>query len=120
MAKRNHPEQAIQRAVVQHLERRGASGLFWFAIPNGGWRSKTEAAILKGQGVRAGVPDLCLIHEGKPYFLELKAEGGKASIKQTLAALELESAGARVGMAVGLDNALAVLESWGLLRGRAA
>jgi hypothetical protein len=31
-----------------------------FHIPNGGSRNKLEAANLKKQGVRAGVPDICL------------------------------------------------------------
>lgn len=31
-----------------------------FAIPNGGDRNKTVAAKLKAEGVRAGVPDICL------------------------------------------------------------
>ena len=31
-----------------------------YAVPNGGRRDKAEAAHLKRQGVRAGVPDLCL------------------------------------------------------------
>jgi len=31
-----------------------------FHIPNGGSRNKLEAANLKRQGVKAGVPDLCL------------------------------------------------------------
>ncbi len=35
-------------------------GQFLFHIPNGGGRSKTEAGILIGMGVRAGVFDLCL------------------------------------------------------------
>ena len=31
-----------------------------FHIPNGGSRHKAEAARLKVQGVKAGVPDLCI------------------------------------------------------------
>jgi hypothetical protein len=47
-------EQAIQRAVVQHLHTRGVPGLFAFHVPNGGWRTRTEGAILNGMGVVAG------------------------------------------------------------------
>lgn len=32
-----------------------------FAVPNGGGRSRTEAAIMKGEGVTAGVADLILL-----------------------------------------------------------
>jgi hypothetical protein len=49
------PEQIIQRAVCQHLRQRGARGLVWFHVPNGGRRSPVEAAIFNGLGVRAGV-----------------------------------------------------------------
>jgi hypothetical protein len=68
------PESAIQKAVFQHLAARGCG--FAFHVPNGGWRSPIEAAILKGQGVRPGVPDLIVIKDGFPFALELKAEGG--------------------------------------------
>lgn len=33
---------------------------YLFAIPNGGTRNKIEAGFLKAQGVRSGVPDVCL------------------------------------------------------------
>jgi hypothetical protein len=55
---------------------RGVSGLFAFHVPNGGWRTRTEGAILKGAGVVAGVPDIILINAGRTYALELKADGG--------------------------------------------
>ena len=35
--------------------------MFAFHPANGGWRSRVEAAILKGMGVRAGVPDIIAI-----------------------------------------------------------
>lgn len=33
---------------------------YLFAVPNGGARSKAEAAIFVGQGVKSGIPDLVL------------------------------------------------------------
>jgi hypothetical protein len=33
---------------------------FMFHIPNGGTRDKREAGAFKAQGVKAGVPDICL------------------------------------------------------------
>jgi hypothetical protein len=62
------PERAIQKAVFQHPAARGCG--FAFHVPNGGWRSPIEAAILKGQGVRPGVPDLVAIRDGLPFALE--------------------------------------------------
>jgi hypothetical protein len=115
---RQQPEAAIQRAVFQHLRARRAPGVFAFAVPNGGYRRTVEAAILKGIGVVAGVPDIIAIHEGRVYALELKAEGGRATPKQQEAIAAMEAAGAFTAIAEGLGRALAVLEAWGLLRGR--
>lgn len=56
-----------------------------FAVPNGGRRGAAEAAILKGEGVRTGVPDLFLaVPRGRYHglFLELKTEDGRISKHQ--------------------------------------
>lgn len=50
-----------------------------FHIPNGGLRTKREAAAFKAQGVKAGVPDLFLPVARKGYhglFVELKRRKG--------------------------------------------
>jgi len=115
---RQRPEAAIQRAVFQHLGARGAPGVFAFHPANGGYRKPVEAAILKGMGVVAGVPDVIAIHNGRCFALELKAEGGRATDKQLEAIAAMEAAGAFTAIAEGLDRALACLEAWGLLLGR--
>lgn len=51
-----------------------------FHIPNGGTRNAGEAANLKLQGVRAGVPDLFFAKASGPFhglFIEMKSEKGK-------------------------------------------
>jgi hypothetical protein len=117
---RRFPEDIIQRAVFAHLRARGATGLFAFHVPNGGYRRRTEAAILKGLGVVAGVPDIVAIHKGRVYALELKAEGGRPTEIQLATIAAMEAAGVFTAVAEGVDRALAVLERWGLLRGRAS
>lgn len=114
----SRPEDEIQRAVFAHIRARGTPGVFAFHVPNGGYRKPREGAILKGLGVTPGVPDIILIHKGRAYGLELKAKGGRATEKQMLAMDAMDEAGAFVCIAEGLDRALAVLEAWGLLRGR--
>jgi hypothetical protein len=116
--RRQRPEDVIQRAVFQHLRTRAAPGVFAFHCPNGGYRKPAEAAILKGLGVTAGVPDVIAIHGGRCYAIEIKAEGGRPTPKQLEAIAALEAAGAYTCIAEGLDRALAVLEAWGLLKGR--
>jgi hypothetical protein len=49
-----------------------------FHVPNGGKRTKIEASILNGMGVRAGMPDLLLPVARRGYIglaIELKAYG---------------------------------------------
>ena len=56
-----------------------------YHIPNGGSRNKAEAANLKRQGVRAGVPDLFLPVARGGYhgpYIELKFEKNKTSKNQ--------------------------------------
>lgn len=67
-----------------------------YAVPNGGKRSAFEAARLKGEGVRAGVPDLCLnLPRGGAHglFVEMKAPGGRESPEQKLVMEELVEEG---------------------------
>jgi hypothetical protein len=74
---------------------------------------------MKGLGVRAGVPDVIVIKDGRTYGLELKAEGGRATPKQLESVAAMEAAGAYCAIAEGLDRALACLEAWDILKGRA-
>lgn len=49
-----------------------------YHIPNGGSRNKIEAAHLKQQGVKAGVPDLCLpVSRGEYHGLYIELKYGK-------------------------------------------
>ena len=81
---RRNPEQAVQRAVFQHIRACGVAGLVAIHVPNGGFRRLTEAKILVGLGVTAGVPDILLWHDGKSFALELKAGAGQVSSAQVL------------------------------------
>lgn len=56
-------------------------------IPNGGSRNQLEAANLKRQGVKAGVPDLCLpvARNGKHgLYVEMKWQNNKTSGQRKL------------------------------------
>jgi hypothetical protein len=91
---RSRPADIIQRAVFEHLRVRSAPGIFAFHPANGGWRSRIEAAILKGLGVRAGVPDVIAVKEGRTYALEIKRPGGRLTAPQNVAHAALRTAGA--------------------------
>jgi hypothetical protein len=117
--RRARPEAQIQRAVLDHLRIRAVPNCFFFHCPNGEWRSRITGAILKGQGVVAGVPDLLLIHGGRVYGLELKSANGRTTDVQRETHARMREAGAIVSTAWGLDEALAQLDQWQLLRGAA-
>ena len=116
---RRRDEQIIHRAVVDHIAWRVHPNVWWCHIPNGGRRSKIEAAILRGQGVRPRPPDLLIVADGKAHFLELKADRGRLSQAQRDCHEQLRRAGAEVATAFGLDQPLAQLMRWDLLRGAA-
>jgi hypothetical protein len=120
MTRRARPEDAIQRAIVQHYRQRAAPGVFMFAVPNGGWRSPVEAAIMKATGTVPGVPDTIWVKDGKVFTLELKAENGKLTTAQEHVLIKLRDAGAMATHAHGIDQAIRILEGWGLLKGRAS
>ena len=114
--RRRQPETQLQRAVLEHLRWRGVPGLFVFHYPAGGWRTPTEAAILKGLGVTPGIPDLLILHQGKLHALELKSARGRLTTVQAQTQHHMRVAGALTATAIGIDEALERLEAWGLLR----
>ena len=86
-----------------------------FHIPNGGSRNKIEAANLKKQGVKSGVPDLCLPVARYPFhglYIEMKA--GKnvpsANQKEWLEALQLN--GYRCDVCWSVEEAQHVILSY--------
>jgi hypothetical protein len=115
--RRHQSEAALQRAVCQHLEARAVRGLVWWHCPNGGVRSPIEAAILKGLGVRAGAADLMFLNDGVFYALELKAPKKKPTEEQEEFLHAVYQASGRAAWTDNLDDAIAKLERWGLLRG---
>lgn len=112
------PEQEIQRALFQHLRLRGVDGLVAIHVPNGGYRKPFEAAVLKGLGVTAGVPDVLIWHDGQSFAMELKSEGGTVSDSQRDILNRMSAAGVNCAICFGLNNAVRCLEAWKLLQGR--
>lgn len=80
-----HAQQAaLVEAVAWHANQRPALRLL-YAVPNGGKRNKAVAGQLKAEGVKAGVPDLCLPVARGGYigcYLEGKVKGGRVRPEQ--------------------------------------
>lgn len=110
----SRPEQDFQRALVKVLHAVLPKSVFFYAVPNGGYRKRAEAAILIGQGVVSGVPDLAFIHHGNAYFLELKSPVGKLSPVQRDCHARIAESGARVETVRTIDEALESLREFGI------
>ena len=109
------PEQDFQASLVRTLGIALTRETTFFHIPNGGARSKIEAAIFKGLGVMPGLPDLVFINEGRIFGMELKAPNGRISNSQHAANVALTRAGMPpVAVIRDTQQALAQLRIWGL------
>jgi hypothetical protein len=106
----------IHGAVAEHLRLRAKPDVVWLHCANGERRDARTAAKLKYMGVLAGAADLLLWHNGASFALELKRPGGRLSDAQRAFAARFADAGGHTACAEGVDEALAALEGWGLLR----
>lgn len=87
-----------------------------YHCPNGGSRNKIEAARLKGQGVKAGVPDVFLpVPKGGYHglYIEMKKQhGGTVSPEQKEWIANLREQGYRVEVCKGFQSAADVIEAY--------
>lgn len=101
-----------QRAVIEWCD---ANKVPCFHIPNGGFRNKREAAHLKEQDVRPGVPDLCVPMARGGYhslYIEMKAEKGRVSGYQAKWIQLLREQGMCAYVCYGADNAIKLIEMY--------
>ena len=114
MTRRNHPEEALQRATAAYLDLALPTDAVFFHPPNGGARSRAEAGIFKAMGVKAGVPDIIVIHQGRVAAIELKAPGGTLSPAQKNMHARLSLAGALVYTAMRIEQVEGFLRGCGV------
>lgn len=101
-----------QSAVVEYCD---VKGIPVYHIPNGGRRDKREAANLKRQGVKPGVPDLCVPVARGPYhslYIEMKAAGGKPTEAQVEWLCRLRGEGMCAYVCYGAENAIALIDRY--------
>lgn len=100
-----------QITVIEYCDVRGIPV---FHIPNGGSRNAREAANLKRQGVRKGVPDLFIPVPSGGYhglFIEMKRADGKGRVSKEQAEWIrlLQAQGYRAHACNGAANAIALI-----------
>ena len=86
-----------------------------YAIPNGGLRSKSEAARMKSSGTRAGIPDLHLPIPISPHaglWIEMKAGKNTTTPEQDYWLESLAEYGHACAVCYGWESAKAAIESY--------
>ena len=112
-------EDAEQRIIFQWAAMETAArpelGLL-YAIPNGGKRAIKTAIALKAQGVKAGVPDMCLPVARSGYhglYIELKRQkGGTVSDEQREWIAALNTQGYKAVVCRGADEAIGTIKEY--------
>jgi hypothetical protein len=120
----NRPEQELQKSIVQYLTWAcppPPEGPEWCHVPNGGVRTKAEAAILKAMGVKPGWPDLQFVWRGRAVCIELKSGDAGLSKAQEDRCMRLILAGAALATCRSLEEVIDFLTTLGVpLRARVA
>ena len=112
-------EDAEQRIIFQWAAMETAAhpelGLL-YAIPNGGKRAIKTAIALKAQGVKSGVPDMCLPVARGAYhglYIELKRQkGGTVSETQKSWITALAEQGYKAVVCRGADEAIGTIKEY--------
>jgi hypothetical protein len=107
-------EARIQAAIVEWI-RLVASELIAFHVPNGGLRTKAEAARMKRVGVLAGVPDVVVLGlDGRAWLIEVKGPGGSLSAEQCVIRDRCVSLRIPFVVAKSIDDVRRAFEIWGI------
>jgi hypothetical protein len=114
-AMNEHDEQkALMQWAAWHEGQCPALALL-FAIPNGGKRDPVTAVRLQREGVKPGVPDLCLPVPRQGWhglFIELKAGKNKPTDKQLDWLERLSEQGYLAVVCWGYDEATATIKDY--------
>lgn len=112
-------EYATQRQVIDLLVRHVDQRRVFFTSIENQPRSAFAAMFQAMRGVRPGLPDLMILHDGgRAVFVELKSRRGQASPRQREIAQDLAASGARWFLARTARAALAALHMAGVDLGR--
>lgn len=109
-------EHQIQSCFMQwcHYQKHPAFKTI-FAIPNGGARHIITGKKLKAEGVKKGVPDICLAYSSKEHhglFIEFKSEKGKLSDYQKDWITNLSMVGYKTAVCFSVDDAISEVEEY--------
>jgi len=119
--KRASPERAIHLDVLAYMRcvlpaaitHHSAQGL---DVSDNGAGNVIARAVAKAKcmGMVTGFPDLILLHRGRAYGMEIKAEGGRMSLAQKAVQGDFAAAGVPYAVVRSVDDARDALADWGI------
>ena len=110
-------ERQIHLVVADYLTKtEKLDGFMWFHTPNGGHRTQANGGLLKAMGMKAGIPDICIIKGGKSHWIEIKTRTGRASPVQSEMSKQLIEAGCVYAICRSLDEVVVALRGWGITK----
>lgn len=86
----------------------------WFTTFPAGGGGQLRGQLLKASGLKAGVPDILVIHQGIARWVELKTEKGRLSDAQYRTMADLGAAGCITAVVRSLDEMIMLAGLWGL------
>ncbi len=101
-------EADLHKLVADYLDLALVPPTWWTTFP-------ADGASRRGLiGLKLGVPDILIIHEGRAYWIELKVPGGALSAAQKRTFTALFAAGCEALTRRSLDEVIDLLRLWGI------
>jgi hypothetical protein len=107
------PEERLHRDIADYLTLTLCDTVFWTTIPLGGG-GRLRGAILRGMGVRPGLPDILVIDCGHALWIEVKTSKGVVSAAQKICHEMLRLARSHVTVVRSLEDVERALIQWGV------
>lgn len=106
-------EQRLHRQIAQFLSVALLPPAWFTTVPAGGG-GLVRGKILKGLGLKIGVPDVLVCYQGIAHFIEIKTRTGRVAPEQKACHADLVAAGCKVGVARSIDDVVSLLTAWGI------
>jgi hypothetical protein len=118
------PEHPLQKRIADVLTKEIApagkvsrDGVVWYAVDHANYAGEIPGIRLD-RGIVAGIPDTFVLHLGRAFFIEIKAQDGQLSDPQRSVVAAVLAAGGQVAVVTDEWQTLACLDQWRIPRKR--
>lgn len=111
-----HIESQIQQSCFKWFRLQFPDlAMLMFAVPNGGSRRRIEAAIMKSEGVTAGVADVLFLYSNSEYHglcIEFKTNTGRQQKSQKCFQQAVEAQGYQYAIVRSIDDFIELVKNY--------